>query len=63
MSTVSRARRARTLACIALPPPAGSPHRPAADEVTLYTTREPGLIQPLITAFSRKAASRSTPCS
>ena len=53
MSTISRARGARTLACIAL---AGtgwlSAPAFAAGEVTLYTTREPGLIQPLLTAFS-----------
>ena len=35
----------------------------AAEEVSLYTTREPKLIQPLLDAFTRKAASRSTPSS
>ncbi|MEZ2300045.1 iron ABC transporter substrate-binding protein, partial [Variovorax sp. RCC_210] len=28
------------------------PAQAAADELTLYTTREPALIQPLISAFS-----------
>ena len=40
-------------ACIALPPPSPPPCPPsAAEELTLYTTREPGLIQPLIAAFT-----------
>ncbi|VTU22796.1 Fe(3+) ABC transporter substrate-binding protein [Variovorax sp. RA8] len=56
MSTISRARGARTLACIAL---AGTGWLAApafaAEEVTIYTTREPGLIQPLLTAFSTQS--------
>jgi iron(III) transport system substrate-binding protein len=56
MSPISRARGARTLACIALAGTAwlATPAF-AAEEVTVYTTREPGLIQPLLTAFSTQS--------
>ena len=49
------ARRSLFAAALALPLAAGlmAPAR-AAEEVNLYTTREPGLIQPLLDAFTAK---------
>ncbi|WP_083745124.1 Fe(3+) ABC transporter substrate-binding protein [Variovorax sp. KK3] len=53
MSTFSRPYASRALAGLAL---AGGLAAPAlANEVTVYTTREPGLIQPLLTAFSNQS--------
>lgn len=43
------------LTCIAAACLAGALPAHAAEELTLYTTREPGLIQPLITAFSTQS--------
>ncbi|OUM03299.1 Fe(3+) ABC transporter substrate-binding protein [Variovorax sp. JS1663] len=53
MTTFPHALATRTLACLAL---AGGLAAPAfANEVTVYTTREAGLIQPLLTAFSNQS--------
>jgi iron(III) transport system substrate-binding protein len=45
----------RALACAAAASLATALPAQAADELTLYTTREPGLIQPLIAAFSAQS--------
>ncbi|MEJ7687190.1 MAG: Fe(3+) ABC transporter substrate-binding protein [Variovorax sp.] len=47
--------RARALTCIAAVCLATALPAHAAEELTLYTTREPGLIQPLLTAFSTQS--------
>ncbi|GAA4334022.1 Fe(3+) ABC transporter substrate-binding protein [Variovorax defluvii] len=53
MTPFPRPFATRALACLAL---AGGLAAPAlANEVTVYTTREPGLIQPLLTAFSNQS--------
>lgn len=54
MTTFPRPLGRRTLACLALAAGLAAPAF-AAEEVTLYTTREPGLIQPLLTAFSNQS--------
>ncbi|MDM0104214.1 Fe(3+) ABC transporter substrate-binding protein [Variovorax sp. J22R24] len=49
------ARAASALSCIAGALLATATPAHAAEELTLYTTREPGLIQPLISAFSAQS--------
>lgn len=51
-------RTLRTLACAATLVAAALPAAHAQGEVTLYTTREPGLIQPLLSAFSAQTGTR-----